>query len=214
MNAEEEGEDDDPPATGPVKISLGNGNDTLSFVGAVNNGPGTHNLHFGEVDELDEEEVPTFDGDGQPTPATPIPADGSILPGTPGTNDVLNVLDHSNVLLGDVINFEHLTVSTQSILTLTGQNYAFGSAAGLGSGSVLVDATSQLVLAGHNATLETGHFDLFGTLKIGLPPGDEDDEDDEDVETLARGTRGERGDDPHRAFDIRQCRAGRPDAKR
>ena len=114
-------EDDDEGGGGgeeqAARVAFGNGNDTVDFVGAVNNGDGTHNLHFGEADEPNEEEVPIFDGDGQSDTANDFG-----IPGVPGTLDTMNVTEESNLLLGSIVNFENLNVSDESILTLTAAN--------------------------------------------------------------------------------------------
>ncbi len=194
-------DDDDGPAAATPTIALGNGNDKLSFVGAVNTGTGIHNLHFGDEDELDEEELPILDGDGQSATA-----DAFGRPGTPGTNDSLTVAQGSNLLLGQVINFENLSVTGGSQLQLNAEEYHFGTAAGDPTKSfVHVDGTSILWLTSdEEVELETAHFVLDsgagftprleglpdyyntfatgGILKIGAAPaaagGDDDDDDD------------------------------------
>jgi len=216
--AEEGEEEPDEPGGGDAKIAMGNGNDTLTFIGAVNNGTGVHNLHFGEDDEPDEEEVPLIDGDGQPTPNAQVPATGgtagSILPGTPGLHDRLNVLGGSDLLLGSIINFEHLAVAVESKLTLVGEdgvgNYTF-------SEEIEVDETSELHLLGTSFTIASSEFKLKGDgvsgsgrleglpdyyqtfatggiLRIGALPGS-GEEDEEDVDGLAEEGGGDEDDE-------------------
>lgn len=192
------GGDDDDDGGGPVTtptIAFGGGNDRVDFIGAVNTGPGVHNLHFGEVGE-DEEEIPVLDADGGTGPA--------------GTNDRLEVGEESNLLLGGVQNFERLEVEDESRLTLSGSSYTFGSTT---TGNVTVDGTSELHLSGEEVSFTTGHFELKagdgiaerltglpsyyddfetgGILRIGALPGqqasgdDDDDDDDEEITLLA-----------------------------
>lgn len=185
------GDDDDDGGGGDdeARIAFDGGNDTVTFIGAVNNGDGRHNLHFGEVPEDGEyddveEEVPIFDGDGDR--------------GVEGDADTINVAGESNLLLGEIFRFERLGVWGGSLLTLTGEEYIFGSET---TGAVIVDGTSELALTGTDVTFTTGHFELQagegrnsrlaglpdyydsfdtgGVLTIGnsaAPDGDEDDE--------------------------------------
>ncbi len=157
-------DDDDDDGGDAATIAFGNGNDRLDFIGAVNRGDGQHNLHFGEIGE-DEEEIPVFDGDGQPPPPMSNPPG---LPGTPGTLDTLTVSGGSNLVLGGVINFEVLAVLDGSILELTDDDYDFGAAdddAVCGdSGTVCVDHTSELILSNGDTELEAGHVELQGAL--------------------------------------------------
>jgi len=187
---EGEGDDDDDDDGGGESIAFGNGNDTVMFIGARNNGdPELRNLHFGERDE-DEEEPPTFDGDGQPATANAFG-----IPGTPGEEDRFSVAFGSDLLLGDIINFEIFEVVQQSNVVLTGEEYEFEE-------SVTVDGTSQVAFTESEVELETGHLSLGapdanapatfnagdqytpfapgGVLQFGLVIEDDDDDDDDD----------------------------------
>jgi outer membrane autotransporter protein len=181
-----EDDDDDDGGGDAATIALRGGNDTLDFIGAVNNGSGTHNLHFGEEDE-DEEEVPTFDADGGPGTDTP------------GSADRINVSGVSDLLLAGLKNFEYLTVTGGSRLTLTDDDYTFAE-------RVTVDGTSELYLSGTEVEFTTSHLELlagdgieerlaglpsyyadFATgaiLRIGAGPGAGNDDDDDDFAAL------------------------------
>jgi outer membrane autotransporter protein len=163
------------------EVDMGGGDDKVSFVGAVNNGDAHHNLELNGEDG----EVTEFNGGD-------------------GDDDEMLVTGGSNLLLGEVENFEELKVEDGSTLTLGESEYEFED-------SVKVDGTSMLVLTGSEVTLTTGHFELRsgdgleerldglpayyadfetgGVLKIGATGGgdaDDDDEDDDDaITTLA-----------------------------
>jgi outer membrane autotransporter protein len=92
------------------EISLGNGNDTIRFVGAHTFGDDI-NLVFKSRDETTGaivNEAPEFNGDTDDPAAT----------GTAGTADLFEVTQGSRVGLGEISNFEILNVTTGSILSL------------------------------------------------------------------------------------------------
>jgi hypothetical protein len=129
------------------RIALGNGNDTLDFVGAINMGDGIHNLQFG--DEPGENEVPLIDGDGGDT-------------GTPGTNDILTVAGGSQLLLGDIVNFESWNIRGGSVLALEGEEYEVGD--DVTPGQVFVEGGSVLWLQAEEVEFEVEHFELGGPI--------------------------------------------------
>jgi outer membrane autotransporter protein len=115
--------------------------DTVTFIGAVNAGTDHDNLLFSNAAGLG------FNG-GDKADAV--------------ADDTMNVLDYSNLVLGEVENFEFLNVKNHSILTLTEEDeegppaedaYTFGKA-------VTVDGTSVLSFNAEEVTLVTDKFRL------------------------------------------------------
>jgi outer membrane autotransporter protein len=115
--------------------------DTVTFIGAVNAGTDHDNLLFSNPAGLG------FNG-GDKADAV--------------ADDTMNVLDHSNLVLGEIENFEFLNVKNNSILTLTEEDeegppaedaYTFGKA-------VTVDGTSVLSFTAEEVTLVTDKFRL------------------------------------------------------
>jgi outer membrane autotransporter protein len=138
-------------------VAFGNGDATVSFIGADNmsDHPNLLLTSGDDDDETadavaddDEDEneggIPTFDGDDP---------NG----GTPSSNDVLNVLGESTLQLADVVNFEFLNVGGGSTLALTSEDYEFGGDA---PGAVFVEGGSTLWLQSPDTEFATDHFEL------------------------------------------------------
>lgn len=163
------------------EVEFGNGNDTLIFEGAVNTGEeDDRNLELnGEEDEPGEFEITEFNGGG-------------------GENNLI-VRGESRLALGEVENFQNLSVINGSVLTLGESEYEFEE-------SVTVDGTSVLHLSGSDVEFETEHFELQagaglealaglpsyynafatgGVLRIGALPGATGGGDDDDDDFVA-----------------------------
>lgn len=117
------------------EMEFAGGNDTVIFNGAVNNGPGFHNLVLqGAGDEITE------------------------ISGGGGTNQMF-VTGKSNLILGEIEDFQTLDVSGGSRLTLSEEEYEFEDA-------VTVSGASTLALLPEDdddpTTLTTGALSVSG----------------------------------------------------
>jgi outer membrane autotransporter protein len=163
------------------EVEFGGGNDTLVFEGAINTGEEDHRNLFlnGEEEEPGEFEITEFSGGA-------------------GVNSLI-VRGASQLALGEIVDFQNLTVAGGSTLTLGGEDpYVFQQ-------SVTVDGTSVLYLSDPNAALTTDHFELQagagfeplaglpsyyaafatgGVLRIGALPGEEPDDEEDDLVLL------------------------------
>jgi outer membrane autotransporter protein len=140
-------------------VAFGNGNATVSFIGA-DNMSATPNLLLttGDDDDVDADAASDDDDDdgGIPTLDGDDPNGG-----TPSSHDVLNVLGGSTLQLADVINFEYLNVGGGSTLALTSEEYEFG---GTYPGAVVVAGGSTLWLQAPNVEFDTDRFVLGGPI--------------------------------------------------
>ena len=164
------------------EIQLGAGNDTVIFDGAVNTGDGHHNLVLqGE----DEGELPELNGGG-------------------GTNS-LTVRGGSNLVLGEVENFQSLALRRESKLQLTDEKYTFSNSTTVNSGSELHLSNGEVEFNTNDFYLRAAddddeverlallpsYYDSFqtgGILRIGQLAGQAsggDDDDDDDIVALA-----------------------------